>query len=165
MSDLVGLWPEDFAAAVQPGVTREGLNAALRGSGLWFPVDPGAGTHSPHRFGQDGDGQESTFYPYLQMRPYVGCVPQGPVEQTLSGISDNLMERMMTLTRYGTMKENCINLEVVLADGKVIETAGHGARPRWKVSHSQIEDFSFAGKRLLASTSLNSFLAARGHLE
>ena len=32
------------------------------------------------------------------------------------------------------MKENCINLEVVLADGKVIETAGHGARPRWKVS-------------------------------
>ena len=43
MSDLVGLWPEDFTAAVQPGVTREGLNAALRGSGLWFPVDPGAG--------------------------------------------------------------------------------------------------------------------------
>ena len=47
MSDLVGLWPEDFAAAVQPGVTREGLNAALRGSGLWFPVDPGAGNHLP----------------------------------------------------------------------------------------------------------------------
>ena len=44
MRDLVGLWPEDFTAAVQPGVTREGLNAALRGSGLWFPVDPGAGT-------------------------------------------------------------------------------------------------------------------------
>ena len=45
MTDVVGLWPEDFTAAVQPGVTREGLNAALRGSGLWFPVDPGAGTH------------------------------------------------------------------------------------------------------------------------
>ena len=51
MSDLVGLWPEDFTAAVQPGVTREGLNAALRGSGLWFPVDPGAGAHSPHWIG------------------------------------------------------------------------------------------------------------------
>ena len=63
------------------------------------------------------------------------------------------------------MKENCINLEVVLADGKVFETAGHGARPRWKVSDSQITDFSFPGKHLLASTLLNSFLAARGHLE
>ena len=45
MTDVVGLWPEDFTAAVQPGVTREGLNAALRGSGLWFPVDPGAGIY------------------------------------------------------------------------------------------------------------------------
>ena len=42
-----------------------------------------------------GDGQKITFFPHLQMRLYVGCVPQGPVEQTLSGISDNLMEQIM----------------------------------------------------------------------
>jgi len=32
--------------------------------------------------------------------------------------------------KYGTMKENCINLEVVLAQGEIIETAGVGVRPR-----------------------------------
>jgi D-lactate dehydrogenase (cytochrome) len=42
MAALVELRAEDRLARVQPGLTREGLNRALKGTGLMFPVDPGA---------------------------------------------------------------------------------------------------------------------------
>jgi D-lactate dehydrogenase (cytochrome) len=42
MAALVELRAEDRLVRVQPGMTREGLNRALKGSGLMFPVDPGA---------------------------------------------------------------------------------------------------------------------------
>lgn len=32
--------------------------------------------------------------------------------------------------KYGTIKENCLNLEVVLADGRILHTGGEGKRPR-----------------------------------
>ncbi|XP_065589542.1 probable D-lactate dehydrogenase, mitochondrial isoform X2 [Cyrtonyx montezumae] len=42
MAAISELSVEDFSVAVEPGVTRKALNAHLRGTGLWFPVDPGA---------------------------------------------------------------------------------------------------------------------------
>ncbi|KAK4814130.1 hypothetical protein QYF61_009049 [Mycteria americana] len=42
MDAIVELSLEDFSVVVEPGVTRKALNSHLRGTGLWFPVDPGA---------------------------------------------------------------------------------------------------------------------------
>ncbi|XP_074957862.1 putative D-lactate dehydrogenase, mitochondrial isoform X1 [Phalacrocorax aristotelis] len=42
MDAITELSLEDFSVVVEPGVTHKALNSHLRGTGLWFPVDPGA---------------------------------------------------------------------------------------------------------------------------
>jgi D-lactate dehydrogenase (cytochrome) len=42
MDAVLDIRPQDLSATAQAGVTRERLNAALRGSGFFFSVDPGA---------------------------------------------------------------------------------------------------------------------------
>jgi D-lactate dehydrogenase (cytochrome) len=42
MNHLIAVRPEDLDATVQCCVTRKALNAALNGTGLFFPIDPGA---------------------------------------------------------------------------------------------------------------------------
>ncbi|MDG2244641.1 MAG: FAD-linked oxidase C-terminal domain-containing protein [Rhodospirillaceae bacterium] len=42
MNDLIAINASDMDCVIQPGVTRTDLNAQLRDTGLFFPIDPGA---------------------------------------------------------------------------------------------------------------------------
>jgi D-lactate dehydrogenase (cytochrome) len=42
MDRILDVSAEDLLCTIEPGVTREALNAELRATGLFFPVDPGA---------------------------------------------------------------------------------------------------------------------------
>lgn len=42
MDKVLAIHADDLTVVVQPGVTREALNQALRHTGLFFPIDPGA---------------------------------------------------------------------------------------------------------------------------
>ena len=42
MNRIIAIHPEDLTATVQAGVTRKQLNDALKDTGIFFPIDPGA---------------------------------------------------------------------------------------------------------------------------
>jgi D-lactate dehydrogenase (cytochrome) len=90
MNKILEIRPDDFLVKVQPGVTKNQLNEALRRYGLFFPVDPGS-------------------------------------DASLGGMAATNASGTTTV-RFGAMKDNVRSLQVVLADGTVIETGRLAAK-------------------------------------
>lgn len=89
MQRVVQIRADDLDVTVEAGVTRQQLNAELRTTGLFFPIDPGG-------------------------------------ESTLGGMAATRASGTNAV-RYGTMRDNVLNLTVVLANGEIIKT---GSRAR-----------------------------------
>ena len=43
--------------------------------------------------------------------------------------------------KYGTIKENCLNLEVVLPDGRILNTGGKDKRKLWQKNNVSLRQF------------------------
>jgi D-lactate dehydrogenase (cytochrome) len=86
MNNVLEVRPDDLDCTVEAGVTLDRLRAELRATGLFFPVDPGAG------------------------------------QATLGGMAATRASGTTTV-RYGSMRENVINIRAVMASGEIINTA------------------------------------------
>lgn len=107
MASIIKVNENDLDCVVQPGLSYDALNATLKEDGisLFFPVDPCPGAQIG---GMVGTGMKILIV-------YRIIVDSNPFSTTLGASGTNAV-------RYGTMRENVINLTIVLPSGEVIKT-------------------------------------------
>uniref|UniRef100_A0A3B6AYP2 D-lactate dehydrogenase (cytochrome) n=1 Tax=Triticum aestivum TaxID=4565 RepID=A0A3B6AYP2_WHEAT len=103
MKKIKSLHVEDMDVVVEPGVGWIELNEYLKPHGLFFPLDPVLGSTQPL---------------CIALRRGPGATIGGMCATRCSG---------SLAVRYGTMRDNVINLQAVLPDGDVVKT---GSRAR-----------------------------------
>lgn len=91
MDQILDVNAQDLDCSIQAGISRDRLNESLRETGLFFSVDPGAGTAS------------------------------------LGGMAATRASGTCAV-RYGTMRDNVINVTAVMADGSIVKTGGRARK-------------------------------------
>ncbi|KAJ0088412.1 hypothetical protein Patl1_32817 [Pistacia atlantica] len=103
MKSVKALHIEDMDVVVEPGIGWMELNEYLEPYGLFFPLDPGPGATIGGMCATRCSGSLAVSLPFDLMILLLAC-------------------------RYGTMRDNVINLRVVLANGDIVKTASRARK-------------------------------------